>query len=155
MLICVAPAAKAGEGKAAGVDLTAGFGSRLAAQGLRNLHLGQVCDPIALAADEMNMGVGISVEALHAVDSPQADDLALLLKQRQVPVHRSQRNIREVRLQPGVDPVSGRVDISRLQAVQNGIPLAEMLCSLLHRHLLFENDYYLHSYDSIENPVCQ
>ena len=116
MNIVTAPAAYAGEGQVAGADLTACFGSRLAAQGLRCLDLGQVRHTVTPGTDEMNVGFGITVEPLHAVHSPQTDDQPLLFKQSQVSIHRSQGNIRIFRLKLGVNPVSRRVDIRGPQA---------------------------------------
>ena len=155
MLIGIAPAAHTGKGQVAGIDPSACFGSRLAAQGLRHLHLGQIRHAVALGTDEVDMWLDISVEPLHPVHCSDADDQPLLLKKRQVSVHRSERDIRVIRLQPGKDPVCRRVDIGGSQASQNSVPLAKMLCSLLHRHLLYENDYHLRPYHSTSIFICQ
>ena len=78
----------------AGVDGPAGVGSSLAAERLRNCHLGQVRYAVADGADKMHMGICVSVEALNAIDRSQAGDETLLLEQRQVSVHCTQRNVR-------------------------------------------------------------
>lgn len=143
------PVAYSGEAELAGIDDTAGFGSRLAAQGLGDYHMGQVDDAAALGADEMDVGFGVAVEPLNAIHSTQAGNLALLLKQGQVSVDRTEGDVREFRLEAGVDPISRRVDVSPPDAGQDCIPFSEMLRCLLHRHLLFKNDSHLHPYNSI------
>lgn len=150
-----APAANAGKGQAAEIDLSAGLSRRFRAQAPGDRQLRQVDDAVAAAADEVDMGLGIAIEPLHATDGAQAADQPLLLEQRQVAVHRGQRNIRIFPADLGMDPVGGGVDIRRPNAGEDRIPLAEMLAALLHRHLLFKNDHHLQDEYIIPITICQ
>ena len=89
-LIAGALAAHTGKGKAALLHPRAGFGSRGPAELVGNLNIPQIQYAAAAAANKMNMGVGVSIEALDAVDISQTDDFPLLIEQSQIPINRSQ-----------------------------------------------------------------
>ena len=59
---------------------------------------------MAVGADEVNMGFGVGVEPFHTVDRSHADDQALLLEECQIPVDRTQRDVRVFVLQLGMYP---------------------------------------------------
>ena len=91
-------AASAGEGQLTALYAAAGLASRFPAEGLGNFHLRKIIYPSAGSADEMHMGFGISIKALYALNGSQTDDFPLLLKQSQVPVHRTYGQIRDLLL---------------------------------------------------------
>ena len=85
--------AEAGEGQAAAADPAAGV-VHLVGQGLGDGNLLQVQNSVAAVADEVDMGRGLGIEALRAVDTAHGGNQPLLLEQVQIPVHRSQGDIR-------------------------------------------------------------
>ena len=103
-MICTFPA-DPGECELAALNLTAGVFFCRRTQARQIGHPAQVLNTSALGADEVDMGVGVPVKALHAFDRSHADDQPLLLKQSQVPVHRAQGKIGDLGLQLGVYPV--------------------------------------------------
>ena len=147
--------AGAGEGQLAIGHGSSGLTCRPAAQAFRDFHVGQVDDTVATLTDEVNMGINITVEPFHAIHRAETLDHTLLLKQRQVSVNGTQRNVRIFMLDLSINPISRRVNIGTPQASQNRISFFELLCSLLHRYLLFANDYRLHPYNSTWFPICQ
>ncbi len=65
---------------------------------------GDVLDTATSLTDEMNVGVGVTVEPFQAVDRAQRDDGALLTEQGQVAVDRCQAQIGDLGFQLLVDP---------------------------------------------------
>ena len=116
MRIFATPVANSGEGQVAQVNLTTGLSRRFCGQTLGNCQLGQVDDAVTAAANEMDVGLGIAIEPLHAADGAQAGNQPLLLKKRQVAVHRRQRDVWIFPANLGVNPVGGGVDIRSLDA---------------------------------------
>ena len=53
------------------------------------------------AADEVDMGLRVRIEAFHTVYGADADDQSLFLKQSQVPVDRAQGDVRILGFQLG------------------------------------------------------
>ena len=77
LLLSLAFAAQTGEGQLAGVHLAAGAaGTQLRGNGdLVHIH-----HRVAAIADKMNVGLGVGIEALGAVDGGNAGDLSLFLE---------------------------------------------------------------------------
>ena len=78
--------AAAGEGQLAGFHAAAGLAASLGAEGLWHLHLGKIDHRVAVAANEVNMRLGVGVKPFDSIDCAQADDLALLLEPGKVAV---------------------------------------------------------------------
>ena len=154
-MIYAAALASTGEGQVADCHSAAGLICRLAAQAFRDFHVGQVDDTVTTLAYEVDMGIDIAVEPLNTIHRAKTLDQTLLLKQGQVSIHSTQRDVRIFMLDLSINPIGRRVDIGTPQASQNCISFFELLGSLLHRHLLFANDYRLHPYNSISYSICQ
>lgn len=92
---------KTGKGQLAAIYIATAASGSGAAKSLRRLHPRQIQYRAAASTNKVDMGCGNSVESLHSVYGSQARNQALLLKQRQIPVHRSQRQVRIFRLQLG------------------------------------------------------
>ena len=76
-------AAKTGEGQLAAFNAAAGAGfSKLRGDG----NLVHIHDCIAVAADDVNMGICVGIEGFNAVDCGNAGDLSLLFEKSQIPV---------------------------------------------------------------------
>ena len=122
-----AGAAPAVEGQVAVVDHGAGLFCGGVVQLLGHMQGMEVADRAAAGADEVDMGIDVAVVALDTVDRAQADDEPLLLEQRQVAVHRSQGQIRDLGLQGCIHRLGGGVLSRVAQIIQDRIPLAEVL----------------------------
>ena len=133
-------AASAGEGQLTAFYAAAGLAGHFAAEGFGNFHFRKIVHPSAAGTDEMHVGFGISVKAFHALDGSQTDDIALLLKQSQVPVHCTDTQIGDLRFQLGVYPVGAGVDIRSLNTGEDGVPLTEVLCSGPFHNCLLSGD---------------
>lgn len=147
--------AGAGEGQLAIGHGSSGLTCRPAAQAFRDFHVGQVDDTVATLTDEVDMRVNIAVEPLDPIHCAETLDHTLLLEQGQVPIHSTQRYVRIFMLDLGMNPISRRVNIGTPQASQNRISFLELLGCLLHRHLLFANNYRLHPEYSTAYSICQ
>ena len=86
--------AYAGEAELTFAHLAAGGGFHGAAQLLGHRDLGKIDNGVAAIADEVDMGLGVAVEALDTAHCAQALDDALVFEQGQIPVHRGQGDIR-------------------------------------------------------------
>ena len=76
-------AAKTGEGQLAAFNAAAGAGfSKLRGNG----NLVHIHDRITVAADEVNVGSCVGIEAFYSVDRGNAGDLSLLFEKSQIPV---------------------------------------------------------------------
>ena len=109
--------AGAGEAQAAGFCAAAGPAIHISSQTFGNDHSRQVIHLVAGVADEVDVGFGVCIEAFHTVDGAHADDQALLLEERQIPVDRSQRDVRVLSFQLGMYPFSRRVAGCRAETV--------------------------------------
>lgn len=160
-LLALTAAAKTCKGQLAALDLAAGAFFSVAAQGVRHFDLRQINDGVTIAADEMDMGLCVGVKPLDAPDGGNALDDALGLEPGQIPVHRSQGNVRMLLVQHFVDHFRGRMGIRTLQAGQNGVALFELLGLNFHWHLrslggvLFAIDSYLRDEYIMASCVCQ
>jgi len=130
-------AAKTGDGQLAAVHLITGAISNLVTEGFGDVNLMQIRDSVAFLADEVDMGVGVCVKPFHAFDCADAGDLTLLLEQGQIPVNRSQGDVRVFRLKHFVDHVRRRVGIGGTQTFQYGVAFPEVLGGCCHGHLPF------------------
>lgn len=144
-----------GEGQLAMSHGSSGVLRRLAAQAFGDFHVGQVDDTVATLTDEVDMGVNVAVKPLDPIHCAETLDQTLLLEQCQVPIYSTQRYVRIFMLDLGMNPIGRRVNIGTPQASQNRISFLELLGCLLHRHLLFANDYRLHPEYSIIFSICQ
>ena len=76
-------AAKTGEGQLTAFNAAAGAGfSKLRGNG----NLVHIHDCIAVATDEVDMGIRVGIEAFYAVYGGNAGDLSLLFEKSQIPV---------------------------------------------------------------------
>jgi hypothetical protein len=73
------------------------------------------------------MGGGVSVEALYTIHGGDTADQTLLLKQGQVAVHRTHRQIGDLGLEFRKEHFGGGVRFGAPQALQYGIALFEVL----------------------------
>ena len=73
---------------------------------LVQIDLRQINNCSTAVADEMTVGCSVAVEPLLTVDYTHTLDGAVLLKEHQVPVNRSQTQIRMLRLQLLIHPLS-------------------------------------------------
>ena len=118
--------AGAGEAQAAGFGAAAGVPVGFGGETFGNDHARQVFYLVAAGADKVDMGFGIRVEAFHTVDGADADDQALLFKERQVPVDRSQGDVRIFRFQLCVYPFGCGMGCGGAETVENRFTLFEM-----------------------------
>ena len=110
-------AAQTGHGQVAAFDLTSGQILGFEAETGRHFDLRQIQNRIAASAEEVDVGCGVGIESLGAVDGADADDQTLLLEQGQIPVDRCLRDIRVGLLQHLVNHLSGRVRVCVHQTV--------------------------------------
>ena len=76
--LCAAITAKTGEGQLAALDLAAGA---ISAEFCGNRDLMHIHDGIAVVADEVDVGFDVGIESFDTVDSSDAGDATLLLKE--------------------------------------------------------------------------
>ena len=81
------------EGELTPADFRTGSGSGAVAQLPGDVNLMQIRNSAAVVTDKVNMGLGVAIESLDAIDCSQALDHSLLLEQSQVPVDRSQGDV--------------------------------------------------------------
>ena len=86
-------AASAGEGQLTAFYAATGLAGRFAAEGLGNFHFRKIVYPSTACANEMHMGVCVSVKAFHTLNGSHTDDHALLFEKSQVPVHRTDAQV--------------------------------------------------------------
>lgn len=125
-----------GEAELTFAHFAAGGGFDCAAQLLGHGQLRQVNDGVAAVTDKVDMGMGVAVEALDTANCAQALDHALGFEQGQIPVHRGKGDIRVLGLEHFVQHLSRGMQVGASQAGENGVPLAELLTTGFHRHLL-------------------
>ena len=156
-MLVVAVAAEADVGQLAAFYLAAGAAVDFAVLRTGHRDLMQVDDCVAIAADEVDVGVGVGVEPLHTFDRGHTHDLALVFKVGQIPVHRCQGDVRMLRLEHLVNHFRGRMLRGALQALQDGIALAEGFACCFHSHqpFVFANDSYLRVEYSTAIWICQ
>ena len=85
-----------------GAGLSGGGGGQLPG----NLHSVQILDAAAAGAYEVNVGIDVSIVALHTVHGAKTDDLALGFEQGDVAVDRPEGQVGDLRLQGCVDRFS-------------------------------------------------
>ena len=125
-----------GEAQAAGFCAAAGVPVGIGADAFGNDHSRQVIHLVTGAADEVDMGFGVRIEAFHTVYGADADDQSLLFEQSQIPVDRTQGDVRIFRFQLGVYPFGCGVAGCGAKAVEDRFALFKVFRSWLHRHLL-------------------
>ena len=147
--------ANAGEAKLTPGDLTAAALLCRLGEGIGDLHGFQVDDCAAVIANEVYMGTGISVEPFHAGHGRNAHCQALLLEQIQVPIPRTHGKVGDLGLQLLKQRLGRGMLLGHSQTVEDGVPLAEMLCDHVATSFLNENDSYLHLDYIMPIPICQ
>ena len=117
-------AAQTGEGQSAAFDVAAAtFFPVVPGHG----DLVQVDDRIAIAADEVDMGFGVGVEAFHTFHRGHTHDGAFGLEFRQIPVNRRQRDVGMFLMQHFVHHIRGGMGVGVLQAGKDRVALFELL----------------------------
>lgn len=145
-MLCKASLTGSEEHKLTRVNLPSDVVRGFAAQPLGRIHLVKIHNGAAAVADEVDMGLGVSVKPFDPMDHTQALDQPLVLEQGEVAVNRCQRDVRMFLLQHFMHHLSGRMGSGTANTGENRAALTEMLCSVFHGHLLFlifENHYCL------------
>ena len=83
------------------------------------------------------MGFGVAIESFDSLHGTDTGNQTLLFEQRQVPVNRSQGDVRVFRLKHFVDHVRRRVGIGGTQTFQDRVAFPELLGGCCHGHLPF------------------
>ena len=109
----------------------------MAAQFRGNGDLVHVHDCVAVAADEVDMGLRVGIKTLRAVYGRNAGDLTLLLEQCQIPVDCCLGDIWMRFLQHLMYHLCRGVGVCVHQAGQDRIALSEVLGVRFHRHQPF------------------
>ena len=100
---------------------------RLLQQRFRKSRAARINDRAAGAADKVHMRRDVRVEPLEPVHRADRDDQPLLPEEIQVAVDRAEAEIRDLRLEPGVDPVSRRMRLGGAEAFVDGVALFAVL----------------------------
>ena len=130
-------AAQAGKAQAAALDLATCFHGGGLGEFLGYRDAGQVDHRAAACADEVHMGVGVSVEPFHTFHGAKGLDQALVLEKGEVAIHRAERQIRNFRFQLSIHPIGGGMHLGFTQTGQDGVTLAKMLGFFLFFDFLF------------------
>lgn len=156
-MLVVAVAAEADISQLAALYLAAGAAVNFAVLGTGHWDLVQVDHCIAVAADEVNVGIGVGIEPFHTLDRSHAHDLALVFEVGQVPVHRCQGDVRMLRLEHLVNHLCRGVQVRALQAGEDSVTFPECFAGSFHSHqpFVFVNDSYLRDEYTMLYPVCQ
>ena len=121
--------AGAGEAQAAGFRAAAGTAIHIGSETFGNDHARQIVHLVTGVTDEVDMGFGVGIEPLHTVYGADADDQPLLLEEGQIPVNRTQRDVRVFSFQLGVNPFGGGVCGCGAKAIENRFALFEVFRS--------------------------
>ena len=119
----IALVADAGKCELAAFYLSAGFSGGIEAQLRGDLQVVKIAHAAAACTDEVDMGLGVRVETLHAVYMTKALDQALLLKLGQVSVHGTETQIRVAFLKLQVDPLRAGMGFGTSQGCDDRLPL--------------------------------
>ena len=80
-----------------------------------------VDDGVTPLADKMRVGRDVEIEALQTVHDAHRGDQPLALEHREVAVDRAEREVGDLRLEPGVDPVGRRMRRGRADAREDRV----------------------------------
>ena len=127
-------AAKTGKGQLAALDLAAGA---VSTEFCGNRDLMHIHDCVTSVTDEVNVGFGVGIESFDTVDSSDAGDAALLLKESQIAINGCLRDVGMGILKHLVYHLGGWVGVCVHQAGQDRIALSEVLGVGFHRHQPF------------------
>lgn len=122
----------AGELQLVAADLSAEAAFRLIDNPLRELNLIEVQDLMTLGADEVSVGRSVIVVPLQAVDHADGLDDPLFLEHGDVPVDGAKAQIRDLRLELLINPISRGVTFCAADALENGITLFAALFHPFH-----------------------
>ena len=98
-----------GEAELAIGHLTAAAAFSNTFQGFGNVHIHQINDGVTILTDEVDVGSGVAIEPFHTIDCGHTHHHALLLKQVQVSVYRTHRQVGYFRLELCENHFGGRV----------------------------------------------